>query len=105
MLCGVGGSTVEEAKENLSFEELLAWGEMRRRFGSFNVAWRTEYETGKLYALFWNYVRDAKKWPKGKELDEFLEHPPQRQEVAETEAIADTQAIIALLGARPRKKG
>lgn len=36
MLNGVGGKTIEEAKENLSQEEFLQWVEYRNIFGTLN---------------------------------------------------------------------
>ena len=42
MLAGVGGRTIEEAKERLSFEETLAWAAYMRQRGSLHVGMRLE---------------------------------------------------------------
>jgi len=43
VLNGVGGRTVEEAKETLSFAEAQAWSAYMRKRGSLNVGMRLEY--------------------------------------------------------------
>lgn len=42
MLNGVGGRTVAEAKERLSYAEALDWSEYLRKRGSLNVGLRLE---------------------------------------------------------------
>lgn len=41
-MAGVGGRTIEEAKERLTYDEYLRWVEYRRMRGSFNVGMRIE---------------------------------------------------------------
>ena len=43
MLAGVGGRSVAEAKERLSFDEALAWQEYMHKRGSLHVGMRLEY--------------------------------------------------------------
>ena len=43
MLAGVGGRTVAEAKERLSFDEARAWSAYMERRGSLHVGMRLEY--------------------------------------------------------------
>lgn len=42
MLHGIGGSSIEEAKENLSADEAARWAEYIRRRGSLNWGMRLE---------------------------------------------------------------
>ena len=42
MLNGVGGRTVEEAKERISYAEAVDWAEYMRKRGSLNVGMRLE---------------------------------------------------------------
>lgn len=37
MLNGIGGRTIKEAKQRLSYQEFLAWAEYRRRYGCLNT--------------------------------------------------------------------
>lgn len=42
MLCGVGGRTVAEAKQRISYDEFLMWMAYRRRYGPLTAARRIE---------------------------------------------------------------
>lgn len=41
-MCGVGGRTIAEAKERLSYEEALKWQAYRKKRGSLNLGLRLE---------------------------------------------------------------
>lgn len=43
MLAGIGGRTIEEAKERLSYAEVLDWIEYRRQYGPLNLGYRLEW--------------------------------------------------------------
>lgn len=103
MLNGIGGSTVEEAKERLTEEEFLAWASFRKQFGSLNIGWRLEWEGAKLRSLIWNYARDGKKYPEGKTPDEFMEHWPEEEKPLEEVLEDSTLAIVAMMKAQKSK--
>lgn len=42
MLNGVGGRTIREAKENLTYDEYLSWVAYARKRGGFNLGMRIE---------------------------------------------------------------
>tara|TARA_R100000781_G_scaffold110309_2_gene75674 strand:+ start:1103 stop:1366 length:264 start_codon:yes stop_codon:yes gene_type:complete len=41
-MCGIGGRTIAEAQQNLSYVEFLDWVEYRRKRGSLHPGMRTE---------------------------------------------------------------
>ena len=55
MLAGVGGRTVAEAKERLSYDEVQAWSAYMERRGSLHVGMRLEYG----FALLASIVNNA----------------------------------------------
>lgn len=55
MLAGVGGCTVSEAKERLSYAEALAWQAYMRKRGSLHVGMRLEHG----FALLATIVNNA----------------------------------------------
>lgn len=63
MLAGVGGRTIAEAKQALSYAEVLDWLEYRQRRGSFNVGWQVERSGAVLAALIHNIVSKDKAAP------------------------------------------
>lgn len=42
MLNGIGGRTIAEAKQNMSFGEVQHWADYRRRHGGLNIVERVE---------------------------------------------------------------
>ena len=54
MLAGVGGCTVSEAKERITYEEALAWSAYMQKRGSLNVGMRLEYGFALLAAMINN---------------------------------------------------
>ncbi|EWS53024.1 hypothetical protein [Methylibium sp. T29] len=86
MLHGVGGRTVEEAKDRMSYQEAMAWAEYIRRRGSLN--WGMRLESG--FALLATQINRALG---GKaEFEDFMMH----KDVVE----ADISDVAKLLGVR-----
>ena len=54
VLSGVGGNTIAEAKERVSYTEYAAWVAYRRKRGSFNTGRRVDRAIGLLAALYAN---------------------------------------------------
>ena len=54
MLSGVGGSTIAEAQERLSYREFLSWMKYRNKRGSLNIGMRVERGSALLATLFAN---------------------------------------------------
>lgn len=98
---GIGGSTVEEAKERLTEEEFLAWASFRKQFGTLNLGWRLEWENAKLRAQLFNYMRGSDTAPKGP--DDLMEHWPEDDRPAEEFYQDTTQAIIGMMKAQKAK--
>lgn len=48
MLHGIGGCTIAQAKENLSYKEAVAWSKYIRQNGSLNVGQRIEHSVALL---------------------------------------------------------
>lgn len=57
MLCGIGGRTIAEAKQRLSYVELRQWAAYRALRGSLNPGLRIEHGTAQLAALYANAHR------------------------------------------------
>ena len=54
MLCGIGGRTIAEAQQNLSYGEVMAWIRYRRKRGSLNLGLRVERGAAMLAAMYAN---------------------------------------------------
>lgn len=54
MLCGIGGKTIAEAKENLPYPEFLQWCEYRNKRGSLHVGMRVEQAIALLASMYAN---------------------------------------------------
>ena len=54
MLSGVGGSTIAEAQERISFQEFQSWVKYRQKRGSLNIGMRVERGAALLATLFAN---------------------------------------------------
>jgi hypothetical protein len=54
VLCGIGGRTIAEAKERVSFAEFMSWARYRNRRGSLNLGMRIERGTAMLAAMYAN---------------------------------------------------
>ncbi len=68
MLNGVGGSTIAEAKANISYAEVLAWVAYRDKYGSLNLGRRLEF-CGAIVAHQVNRMNGGKA-----ELVDFMPH-------------------------------
>lgn len=53
-MCGIGGRTIAEAQQTLSYEEFLSWLRYRRKRGSLHVGMRIEYGSAQLAVLYAN---------------------------------------------------
>lgn len=51
---GIGGRTIAEAKERISYPEYLTWLKYRLRRGSLNTGMRVEYGAAMLATLYAN---------------------------------------------------
>jgi len=54
VLAGIGGRTIAEAQERISFQEFQSWIKYRHKRGSFNIGMRVERGAALLAALFAN---------------------------------------------------
>lgn len=54
VLAGIGGRTIAEAQERVSFAEFQSWIRYRQKRGSFNIGMRVERGAALLAALFAN---------------------------------------------------
>lgn len=52
MLCGVGGRTIAEAKQRMSYAEFRQWRAYRELRGSFNLGQRVEFGSALLASLY-----------------------------------------------------
>lgn len=57
-MCGIGGRTIAEAQDRLSYHEFLRWSMYRRKRGSLNGGLRTERGTALLATLYANNNRN-----------------------------------------------
>lgn len=68
MLNGIGGRTIEEAKERLTYEEFLMWCAYIKKHGSLHVGRRLEYGFG-MVAMLINRACGG-----NKEMADFMPH-------------------------------
>lgn len=54
VLCGIGGRTIAEAQQNLSYPEFLSWVQYRRKRGSLHIGMRIEEGSALLASLYAN---------------------------------------------------
>lgn len=54
MLCGIGGRTIAEAQESVSYSEFQRWVRYRAKRGSLNVGMRVEHAGAMLAAMYAN---------------------------------------------------
>lgn len=83
VLNGVGGRTVAEAQQRMSYTEFCRWLAYRRQRGSFNPGLRADRAAGLLAAIYVNAHR--KKGATAHSLWDFLPHedePPITMEQA-----------------------
>lgn len=92
MLHGVGGRTIAEAKERLSYDEFLAWIAYVKKRGSLNVGMRIEAG-----AALVTYAVARTSGDKTAEIRKFMPHA---DEPANEASIGD---VFAMLKAKARK--
>lgn len=56
-MCGIGGRTIAEAQQRLSYTEFLQWVAFRRKRGSLHWGMRSERDAAMLATLYANYHR------------------------------------------------
>lgn len=70
MLAGIGGRTIAEAKERLSYREFLKWATYRDLRGSLNLGMRIEEGSALLSAIYLNSKSSKQKF----KLTDFMTH-------------------------------
>lgn len=94
VLAGVGGRTIEEAKERLSYPEALAWFAYRRKHGPLSIIRRLEWGLAQV-AFVVASVNGGKRTGGGKlKFEDFL--PKWGDAVNEQEEVADADRQITL---------
>lgn len=71
VLCGIGGRTISEAQQNISYPEYLAWARYRAKRGSLHVGMRVEQSMALMASMYAN--SHSKKGVTFKPLD-FMPH-------------------------------
>lgn len=89
VLHGIGGRSIEEAKETLTHEEVRAWHEYIRKRGTLNVGTRIEQGFAMLAQTIWAVNGKAKK------IEDFM---PQREQPEAT-----LEGIFGMLKAKAKK--
>ncbi|WP_419201384.1 phage tail assembly protein T [Pseudomonas putida] len=84
----MGGSTIAQAKENLSLREFRAWAKYRQRRGSLHVGMRVERAAGLLAMILANQARDQQKRPQPYTIADFTPHDQDERPISLEEAIA-----------------
>lgn len=59
-MCGIGGRTIAEAQQRMSYPEFLRWAKYRAKRGSLNLGLRIERGSALLAMLQANAHRDKK---------------------------------------------
>lgn len=85
MLNGVGGCTIAEAKERLTYEEAMQWARYRAKRGSFNIGRRIECSSALVAYMIGNSVGWKVK------MEQFMQH----ETPAEQDEGDDDDALIA----------
>jgi hypothetical protein len=63
VLCGIGGRTIEEAQNNISYNEFIRWVIYRKKRGSLNVGIRIEHDLAIIASMFANRYREKGSMP------------------------------------------
>ena len=74
VLAGVGGRTIQEAQQRISYPEFMQWVKYRARRGSFNVGRRVE-EAQALMATMFHNVHSKKPKPMTDFMPHYYEKP------------------------------
>lgn len=79
---GIGGKTIAEAKENMTYREALEWAQYRKQTGPLNLALRVELAAAIICQQLWMTIRRAEEvrlypfmpfWKIDKRMDEESE--------------------------------
>jgi len=54
VLCGIGGRTIAEAKQNISYPEFLDWCSYRNKRGSLNIGMRVDQSVAIIASMYAN---------------------------------------------------
>lgn len=57
-MCGIGGRTIAEAQQRISYPEFIKWAQYRAKRGTLNLGMRMERGSALLAALYANAHRD-----------------------------------------------
>lgn len=76
VLCGIGGCTIAEAKNRISYTEFLQWLAYRNLRGSLNLGMRIERGSALLATIYANAHRKKDVDPFA--LDDFMPHADQK---------------------------
>lgn len=60
-MCGVGGRTIAEAKQNMSYDEFVAWCKYRSLQGGLNIGLRVDRAVSRALAVYFNAMSKGKK--------------------------------------------
>lgn len=77
MLNGIGGATIAEAQDKLSWDEWLMWVAYRAKRGSLNTGYRAEVAAARICALYANFQRSKQSDPQF-HLEDFAPHMDER---------------------------
>jgi len=73
-LCGIGGKTIAEAKENISYSELMQWIGYRQKRGSLHIGMRVEQSSAMIASLYANaHSKKGVTW----KINDFMPHADQ----------------------------
>lgn len=74
MLSGIGGRTIAEAQQRLSYTEFQSWAAFRKLRGSLHVGMRLEYGFAQMLTMYAN----SKSKYGGYRLCDFMPHQPEQ---------------------------
>lgn len=74
-MCGIGGRTIAEAQQRISYSEFVRWGQYRAKRGTLNPGLRIERGSALLATLYANAHRD--KQTAAYQLHDFAPHHDQ----------------------------
>jgi len=100
VLNGIGGRTIAEAQENMSYTEFLAWCRYRNKYGSLHLGMRVDRAFARVAAFFGN-VFSSKKDLKPEDFS------PMDKTIMEAKAVEDgsVDQVFSLLKNVARSKG
>lgn len=107
MLAGVAGRTIEEARENMSVDEVLIWQAYIAKNGPLAMQRRLEYTAAQTAVILANQNRDPKSPPL--ELDRFLmwsgDYTPEAPEDELLQVVKEIKKVAAPVAeGEPRKR-